>query len=145
MVSCRVPATPGGDHERLKATLLLGGNWPRRGKEAVTIPVRVHITGWEFSAVLKPERDPLDREELLSAMVKWLDGLAKGPVPDPAGPVVASAVEQIGPVAVIEAIAANTEAAVTLEGEKAQVELRFKADPEKAKVAQLMAQHCAGR
>ena len=63
----------------------------------------------------------------------------------PAGPVVASAVEQLGPVAVIEAIAANTEVDVTLEGEKTQVELRLKWDPEKARVAQLMAQRCTGR
>ena len=145
VVSCRVPATPGGDHERLKAFLALSGNWPRRGKQAVAVPVRARVGGWEFSAVLEPMREPLDQVEYLSAMTKWLDGLGKGPAPDPAGPVTGSGLEQLGPVAVLEAIAADTEAIVALDGEKTRVELRFEPDPERARVAQLMAQRCKGR
>ncbi|MDE0126086.1 MAG: hypothetical protein OXN97_16070 [Bryobacterales bacterium] len=146
VVSCRVPATPGGEHEGLKAVLLLNGHWPRRGKQAVPVPVRARVGGWEFGVVLEPVRDPPDRVEYASAMTKWLDGLGKGPAPDPAGPVTGSGVEHhLGPVAVLDTIAADTEAVVTLEGEKTRVELRFEPDPEKARIAQLMAQRCKGR
>ncbi len=144
MVSCRVPATPGGDHERLKAILVLSGSWPRRGKKAIAVPVHVRVGGLEFGGVLEPVREPLDRVEYLSAMTKWLDGLGKGPAPDPAGPVTGSGVEQLGPNAVLRAIASDADEVVTIDGKNTRVVLRFDPDPEKARIARLMMRRCNG-
>ena len=142
---CRAPASPGGDHERLTAKLMIGGQWARPSKGAVpTIPVRVSFSEWEWSALLEPERKRPDPLEYLSSVTKWTNGGGRGPMPDPNGPLAASSVG-LDPDVVLLAIAAETEAVFTVDGRKTRAELRFEPAPRLARVARRMALGCKGR